>query len=419
MLPLLPGGLEQHLQAFVTSLAMGLLIGLERERSPAAKAGLRTFTLVALFGTLCAMLAATTGFMWLLAVGLAAVAILIVSAYFGAPAAEGDPGTTTEIALLVCYALGALIWFGFALLAVMIAIATTVLLYFKPELRGITQRLERRDLLSILQFAVLSFVILPILPDQNYGPYQALNPYNIWLMVVLISGISLAGYIALRLIGQRYGAPLMGFLGGLVSSTATTLIYARHGKINEDLSRLAVLVILLANLVVIVRLGVVSAVVAPAILPALLPVLGGGLALGLLATAYGWRQLSTGKELPMPEMKNPAEIRTSLTFGLLYAAVLFFSAWLSDYAGSKGLYAVAVASGLTDVDAITLSSLRLYILAQLQPEQAVTAITLALVANLVFKFSLVAFIGGAALARRCLPGMLAIAVGAGGVLLLT
>jgi uncharacterized membrane protein (DUF4010 family) len=121
----------------------------------------------------------------------------------------------------------------------------------------------------------------------------------------------------------------------------------------------------------------------------------------------------------MPEVKNPAEIRTSLTFGLLYAAVLFISAWLSDYAGSKGLYAVAVASGLTDVDAITLSSLRLYILAQLQPEQAVTAITLALIANLAFKFGLVAFIGGASLARRCLPGMLAIAVGAGGVLLLT
>ncbi len=416
MTPLPPGGLES-LQVFITSLAIGLLIGLERERSPAAKAGLRTFALVALFGTLCAMLAATTGFMWLLAVGLAAVAILIVSAYFGAPSAEGDPGTTTEIALLVCYGLGALIWFGFAMLAIMLAIATTVLLYYKPELRGISQRLERHDLLSILQFAVLSLVILPILPDQSYGPYQALNPYNIWLMVVLISGISLSGYIALRLIGPRYGAPLLGILGGLVSSTATTLIYARHGKINEDLSRLAVLVILLANLVVIVRLGVVSAVVAPAILPTLLPVLGGGLALGLLAIAHGWRQLSTGKELPMPEMKNPAEIRTSLAFGLLYAAVLFFSAWLSDYAGSKGIYAVAVTSGLADVDAITLSSLRLFSLGRLQEDQTVTAITLALIANLLFKLGLVAFIGGATLARRCLWGMLAIALGAGIALL--
>jgi uncharacterized membrane protein (DUF4010 family) len=145
----------------------------------------------------------------------------------------------------------------------------------------------------------------------------------------------------------------------------------------------------------------------------LLPVLGSGLALGLLATAHGWRQLSTGKDLPTPEMKNPAEIRTSLTFGLLYAAVLFFSAWLSDYAGSKGLYAVAVASGLTDVDAITLSSLRLFSLGRLQADQTVTAITLALIANLFFKFGLVAFIGGAILARRCLWGMLAIALGAG------
>lgn len=411
MSPFSPGGLET-LQAFITSLAIGLLIGLERERSPAAKAGLRTFTLVALFGTLCAMLAATTGSGWLLAAGLIAVAMLIVAAYFGSPAAEGDPGTTTEIALLLCYGLGALVWYGYATLAIMLAIATTMLLYFKPELRGLSQRLERRDLLSILQFGVLSFVILPILPNQGYGPYGALNPHHIWLMVVLLSGISLSGYIALRLVGQRYGAPLLGIMGGLVSSTATTLIYARHGKTDASLARLAVPVILLANLVVIVRLGVIGAAVAPAILPDLLPVLGGGLALGLLATAYGWRKLRVEENPPMPAVKNPAEIRSSLMLGLVYAAVLFFAAWLSDYAGSRGLYAVAVVSGLTDVDPITLSSLRLYNLARLQPEQAVTAITLALVANLAFKFCLVAFIGGPALARRCFPGMLAIALGA-------
>ena len=417
MSPFPPGGLET-LQAFITSLAIGLLIGLERERSPAAKAGLRTFTLVALFGTLCAMLATATGFGWFLAAGLIAVAMLIVTAYFGAPAAEGDPGTTTEIALLVCYGLGAVIWYGYTTLAIMLAIFTTMLLYFKPELRGLSQRLERRDLLSILQFGVLSFVILPILPNQAYGPYDALNPYHIWLMVVLLSGINLSGYVALRLVGQRYGAPLLGILGGLVSSTATTLIYARHGKTDENPARLAVPVILLASLVVIVRLGVIGATVAPTILPHLLPVLGGGLALGLLATAYAWRKLSTEKNPPMPTMKNPAKIGSSITLGLVYGVVLFLTAWLSDYAGSKGLYAVAVVSGLTDVDPITLSSLRLYTLARLQPEQVVTAITLALVANLVFKFGLVAFIGGPALARRCFPGMLAIALGALAALML-
>lgn len=411
------GGLES-LQLFITSLAIGLFIGLERERSAAAKAGLRTFTLVALFGTLCAMLAATTGFMWLLAIGLAAVAALIITAYSVAPAAEGDPGTTTEIALLVCYGLGAMIWFGYATLAIMLAIATTLLLYFKPELHGITHRLERRDLLSIMQFAVLTFVILPILPDQAYGPFKALNPHHIWLMVVLMSGLSLAGYVALRLVGQRYGAPLLGFMGGLVSSTATTLIYARHGRSDKSLASMAVLVILLANLVVIIRLGILAAVAAPAILPGLLPVLGSALALGLLATAHWWHKLQQGTVLPVPDVKNPAEIRISLTFGLIYAAVLFLTAWLSDYAGSNGLYAVAVASGLTDVDAIALSSLHLFTLGRLPAEQTVTAIALGLIANLAFKFGLVVFIGGSVLARRCFWGMLAIALGAGGGLMI-
>jgi len=409
----------EHLHAFATSLAIGLLIGLERERSAAAKAGLRTFALVALLGTICAMLATQSGAAWPLAAGLLAVALLIVAAYFGAPAPDGDPGTTTEAALLVCYGLGAMIWYGFSTIAITLAIAVAALLYFKQELQGISRNLERRDLISILQFATLSFIVLPILPNIGYGPYQALNPYNVWLMVVLISGISLSGYVALRLVGQRYGAPLLGFMGGMASSTATTLVYARHGKSDPQLIQLAVPVILIANLVVVIRLGVLGAVTAPAILPRLLPVLGGALALGLAATFYWWRKLRQGGELPMPQMKNPAEIRISLAFGLLYGGVLVLTAWLSDFAGNKGLYAIAVVSGLTDVDAITLSSLRLFSLGKLAAEQTVTAIVLALIANLLFKFGLIVSIGGALLAKRCIWGMGAVAVGAAAMLWLS
>ena len=161
-----------------------------------------------------------------------------------------------------------MIWHGYSTLAVMLAIVTTMLLYFKSELRGVTQNLSRRDLTSMLQFAVLFLIILPILPDGNFGPYDALNRRQVWLMVVLISGVSLAGYVALRFAGQRYGVALLGVFGGLASSTATTLAYARHIKGNEGFSRLAVVVILLVNLVVLVRLSIVSAVVSPAILPA-------------------------------------------------------------------------------------------------------------------------------------------------------
>ena len=209
---LFQGNSVEFLPQFLTSLAIGLLIGLERERTPSAKAGLRTFTLVALLGTLAAMLSEKAGLPWLLVAGWVVVGAMIIAAYVNSPTEENDPGTTTVAALLMCYGLGALIWYGQATLAIMLAIGTTTLLYFKPELRGMTQRLTRRDLVSILQFSVLTFVILPILPDQNYGPYGAFNPHQAWLMVVLISGLSLAGYISLHWIKQRYSAPLLGFL---------------------------------------------------------------------------------------------------------------------------------------------------------------------------------------------------------------
>jgi uncharacterized membrane protein (DUF4010 family) len=402
----------EPLAAFLTSLALGLLIGLERERNPSAKAGLRTFALVAMFGTLAAFLAEQTGSPWTLPVGLALVGAMMIAAYARDKTDAVDPGTTTVAAVIVCYALGALIWYGYGTLAVMLGVTTTMLLYFKPELRGLSQNLSRRDMFSILQFAVLSFVILPILPDRDYGPYSALNPHQIWLMVVLISGISLSGYIALRLIGGQHGTLLLGFLGGLVSSTATTLVYARHARSQESV-QLSTVVILTAGMVVLVRLSVLAGVVAPAILGQLIPVLGGGLVCGAAGGFYWWRKLGEQAALPMPEVSNPTEIRSALGFGALYATVLFCAAWLADTFGSGGLYAVALISGLTDVDAITLSTLRLYNLGKLAPLHAIAAILLAVISNIMFKMGLVFFVGGKVLARRCALPMLAIAAGAG------
>ena len=401
----------EALPQFLTSLAIGLLIGLERERNPSAKAGLRTFALVAVFGTLSALLSTELGSPWLLVAGLLAVAGMIIAAYLSNAGEKIDPGTTTVVALLLCYGLGAMIWYGLAKLAVMLAIGITALLYFKPELRGISQKLTRRDLVAVLQFSVLTFIVLPILPNQNYGPYDAFNPHQAWLMVVLISGISLAGYAALHVVGTRYGAPLLGFFGGLVSSTATTMIYAKHGKNNPVMFNLAALVIVIASMVVLLRLMVVSAVVAYGALPGLLPMLTGGMLFGLMAALYNWRKVGRTPELYIPETSNPAELHTAVGFGLLYVIVLLGAAWMADIAGNQGLYAVALASGLTDVDAITLSSLRLFNLGQLSEQQTVTAIALAVLANLAFKFGMVVFIGGWALARQVATGFGAIAFG--------
>lgn len=402
---------------FVTSLAIGLLIGLERERSPGSRAGLRTFALVALFGTLAAMLSEKANMPWLLLGGLLIVGLMTIAAYFHAKDDTVDPGTTTVAAILICYGLGAVVWYGNDTLAIMLAIITTALLYFKTELHGITQKLSRRDLISVLQFAVLTFIILPILPDKNYGFYEAINPYQIWLMVVLISGVSLAGYVALQLIGQRHSA-VLGLFGGLVSSTATTLVYARRSVESQNFIPLAVVVILIANLTVLIRLAIISAVASPSILPQLLPVLGSGFLLGSGVAAYWWYQLNQQNELPVPEIKNPTEIRTAVAFGLIYGAVLFFAAWLSDIAGSSGLYAVALVSGLTDVDAITLSSLRLYELGKLEATETVTAISLGILSNIGFKLGLIFFIGNSLLAKQCISGMFATAGGIGLALVL-
>ncbi|OHC71478.1 MAG: magnesium transporter MgtC [Rhodocyclales bacterium RIFCSPLOWO2_02_FULL_63_24] len=408
----------EALQAFATSIGIGLLIGLERERQSDLKAGLRTFALVGLLGCLCALLAQITDNGWILAAGLLAIAAMMIAAHVSDPLDTGDPGTTSVVALMVCYALGAMVWFGYTSIAVMLAIATTVLLYFKAELHGISKSMTHVDLLSMLQFGVLALVILPILPDRDFGPYLALNPHNIWWMVVLISGVSLAGYAALRLTGARHGAALIGLFGGFASSTATTMIFARNARANASLARTAMVVILLANIVVMVRIGVVSVAVAPDIVGPLFGILGGSIALGVAATLWGWRQLEGGDTLPLPKVTNPTEIRTALTFGALYALILVLSAWLQDVAGNRGLYLLALASGLTDVDAIVLSSLRMFSTDKLSAAQTVTAITLATLSNLAFKTGLVLVIGGAALARLTLPGLAAIAVGLIGGLIL-
>ena len=398
-------------QAFATALGIGLLVGMERERRPESAAGLRTFALVSMLGCLFALLSDRSGGPAVLVTGLLVIAGAMIASNFSARQEEQYRGFTTEAAIIVTYGLGAAVWSGYATLAVMLAIATTVLLYFKAELSRFSRRMTPKDINSILQFAVLSLVVLPILPSQDYGPYGALNPRQIWWMVVLVSGLALAGYLALRIIGARHGAALLGIFGGLASSTATTMMFSRHARDHIHLVRMAAIVILIANLMVMIRLGVVAGVVAPTLVGQIAVVFACGLVPGLAFTLHGWTILNAVCELPMPSVKNPTELKTAISFGLLYAIVLLASAWLQDIAGNRGLYIVALASGLTDADASVLSALRLYNLEKIPADHAVTAVTLALMANLTFKVGLVVSIGGGPLARHALPGLLAIGGG--------
>lgn len=410
--------LAAPVQAFGTALGIGLLIGMERERRPEASAGLRTFALVAMLGCLFALLGEKTGGPWLLVAGVLVISGSMIASNFSAQQEEKYRGFTSEAAVIITYGLGAAVWFGYASLAVMLAITTTILLYFKAELRQFSERTTPKDINSILQFAVLSLVILPILPSQDFGPYNAINPRQVWYMVVLISGLALAGYLALRIVGARHGAALLGIFGGLASSTATTMMFSRHARDHAHLVRMSAIVILIANIMVMIRIGIVAGIVAPTLILPVATVFACGIVPGLALTLYSWRTLVAAGDLPMPEVKNPTELKTAVSFGLLYAVVLLASAWLQDIAGNSGVFIVAMVSGLTDADASVLSSLRMFNLQKLAGDGAVIAVTLALMANLVFKIGLVLSIGGTNLARHALPGLLAIGSGMAAGLLL-
>jgi uncharacterized membrane protein (DUF4010 family) len=403
--------LAAPVEAFATALGIGLLIGMERERRPDASAGLRTFALVAMLGCLFALLGEKTGGPWLLVTGLLVISGSMVASNFSAQQEEQYRGFTSEAAIIITYGLGAAVWFGYSTLAVMLAITTTVLLYFKAELRQFSERTTPKDINSILQFAVLSLVILPILPSEDFGPYNAINPRQVWYMVVLISGLALSGYLALRIVGARHGAALLGIFGGLASSTATTMMFSRHARDHADLIHMSAIVILIANVMVMIRLWLVASVVAPSLATQIAIVFACGIVPGVAMALYRWKVLSDAGDLPMPEVKNPTEMRTAVSFGLLYAVVVLASAWLQDIAGSSGLYIVALVSGLTDADASVLSTLRMFNLDKVVSGDAVIAVTLALLANLVFKIGLVLSIGGGKLARHALPGLFAIGAG--------
>src|SRR6266498_3958168 len=320
------------------ALGLGLLVGLQRESAASSLAGVRTFPLVTVLGTICGLLSQAFGG-WILAAGIIALTVIIyVGKIIEMSKGHPDPGITTEVAALLMFAIGG---------------GAAVLLHFKGELHGIVAKLGANDLKAVMQFALISLVILPELPNRTYGPFDVLNPRNIWWMVVLIVGINLGGYIAYKFLGQRAGITLGGVLGGLISSTATTVSYAKRAAAAPGAIGPAAIVIMIASSVVFARLLLEIATVAPAFLPTAAPWLTALLLLSAVSSFALWFRSDKNHE-EMPEQENPSELKSALVFGLIYAVVLFVVAAVKELYGSRGLYAVAALSGLTDVDAITL-----------------------------------------------------------------
>ncbi|MEO5691753.1 MAG: MgtC/SapB family protein [Usitatibacter sp.] len=415
--------MQDNLEAFAalaTSAGIGLLVGLERERNPLTKAGVRTFTLIAVLGTLATMIAQALGSGWIVAAGMLVVGFTLTGAFFADERTKADDsGTTTVVAAAVVFGLGAVVALGHRQVAVGVGVAMTALLFFKVELEGFSERLTPADLRTMLRFAVLSAVILPLLPDApivEAGPLAAINPYQLWLMVVLISGVSLAGYIAWRLTPGRHGLLVTGLLGGLASSTATTLMAAGHVRDGSQSPAQALVVILLANATMLVRVMIVVLVVAPGLAGAVASILGPALLLCLPAFAWHWRRAAGAPDEGEGTYRNPAGLRTALAFAFAYGVVLVLAAWVGGAFGAAGLYALAALSGSTDVDAITLSVARLHEAGELPIAVARTAVAIAVAANLAMKTAFVLVAGGRALGARTALGFVlpcaALALGA-------
>lgn len=401
------------LPKLATAGALGLLVGLQRERAHVQVAGFRTFTFIPVFGLVCALLAGPLG-AWVVVAGLAAVVTLFVLGNRMMPPEHAQPGITTEIAGVLMFGLGAWLAFGSATVPVVVTGAVVLLLHLKKPLHDFAHRIGERDFSAILQFVLISLVILPILPDKAYGPFQVLNPHEIWLMVVLIVTLSLGGYLLAKAFGARAGTILGGVLGGIVSSTATTVSYARRTRTAPGGETAAALVILIASTIAFVRFIALVMAVAPQQAGQIMPPLaamGGVMALVTLTLLPALRHAQSPTEVT----GNPAELKTALVFGALYAVVILLVAVANAWLGNGALYLVAVISGTTDMDAITLSTARLMDRGQINAELGWRIILVAALANIAFKGGLAVVMGSRALAWRVVAAFAVALAGGGGI----
>jgi uncharacterized membrane protein (DUF4010 family) len=386
------------------ALAIGLLIGLERgwrtrDRDEGMRvAGLRTYGMIGLLGGLSGILAQHVdtyllGFVFL---GLTAVLLL---AYSKSLDKFEDFSITGTIASLITFTLGALTVFGHIALASASAVVITSLLSFKPVLHGWLKKLEQHELNATLKLLLISVVMLPILPDQGYGPWAAFNPYHVWWMVVLIAGISYLGYFANRIVGNQHGPVLTGALGGLVSSTAVTLNLSKLSTQLPNMENVLAAGILTACATMFARTLLLTSLMNPALFRVLLPALLVMTVFTYLVAFVLWQNGRGFRAIEEMPLENPFQLGMALKFGAFLVVILLLSKLLKIYFGDMGTYFLAAASGLADVDPITLSMSQMG-KESLEVSVAARAIFIAVAVNSGIKAVLSWIIGGPALAVR-------------------
>jgi uncharacterized membrane protein (DUF4010 family) len=391
---------EELFRRLAVSLAIGLLVGLERgwqtreERDHQRTAGLRTFALTGLLGGICGLISLVSS-PFVLAAGLLAFAGALVTFSVLEAAAEKSFSVTGVVAGILTFVLGAYAALGNETVAVAAAVAMTILLALREPLHSWVRNVTWLEMRSVLVLLAMSFLLLPILPTRPVDPWQVLNPSEIWLLAILIAAVSFVGYIAVRVLGERKGIAVAAIAGSLASSTATTLSFARLAREQPQSTRLLASGILLAGITMLARIVVLAGVLKSELAAALVwPSVAAAAVLGAGAAVLWLRQRQNGAtEHPQLQIKNPFDLGTVLQLAALIAAILLLAKLAAAQAGNAGLFLLAAISGIADVDALTLSMARLSGV-QVSARDAATAILVAASVNTVSKATIAGFVGG-------------------------
>jgi len=382
------------------ALAIGLLVGLERgwqlreEAEGERTAGLRTYALTGLLGGLSAALSAASHPMLLAAALVSFTAAFVVFASLEAKS-EHNFSATGVVAAILTFVLGAYAVLGNQLVAVAAAVAMAVLLALKEPLHVWVRRLSWLELRAVLVLLAMSFLLLPVLPDRTIDPWDAINPWQIWLLAILIAGVSFVGYVAVKSLGDQAGIAVAAVAGGATSSTATTLSFARLAREQPQASGVLAGGIMLAGVVMMVRVVAIAVALAPALSGELLLSIAAG-ALALLgASAYLMLAggVRAGGEAARLDLKNPFDVASALKLAALIAIIMLLAKLLSTGSSNKGIYLLAAISGIADVDALTLSMAQLAG-TRLELADAGNAIIIAVAVNTAAKATMAATIAG-------------------------
>ena len=396
---------------FAVALGIGLLIGAERERRKGegpsrSPAGIRTFAVTSLAGAVSFI----AGGELLLAVATAGVIILTAVAYWRGH--EDDPGLTTEIALIVTALLGGLSMQQPAL-AGGLAVTVAVLLAARTPLHSFVRTVLTEDeLKDALIFAGATLVVLPLVPDRPMGPYGALNPHSIWILVILVMAISGAGHIAVRTFGSRFGLPIAGLASGFISSTATIgAMGARVAKATDVLAA-AVAGAVLSTIATIIQMALVLAATSMTTLRTLsIPLICAGLAAVVYGTVFTVRALQQKAE-GEAQSGRAFSLSTALVFALTLSSILVASAALGEWFGETGIIVVATLAGLVDTHSAAISVASLVASGKMSAADAVFPILAGLSTNTISKMFLAGISGGRSFALRVIPGLIVVALAA-------